>query len=338
MAKATAAHSFSRIGVIGGGAWGTALAQTLRMANRDVSLWARDAKVVAGINAQHANNAYLPDVALDAGLKATTDLGDVASADLVLLVTPAQVTRAMAEAIKPHLRTNVPIVICAKGIEQSSGKRLSTVLAEVLPTAPLAVLSGPGFAADVVRGLPTAVTLACHDAALGASLAATTGYRNFRIYWSDDVAGVELGGAVKNVLAIAAGIADGKKLGASAHAALVTRGFAEMRRFGAALGAKPATLSGLSGLGDLLLTCGSAQSRNMSLGRGLGQGQSLASILGARRSVSEGVATAAAVVALARTHNLDMPIAEAVHAICQGTITVDAAMASLLARPFKAED
>ena len=338
MAETVVPQTFARIGVIGGGAWGTALAQTLRLAGRDVSLWARDATVVAEINAQHSNSTYLPGVALDTGLVATTDLAQVASADLVLLVTPAQTTRAMALAIKPHLRADAPIVICAKGIEQASGKRLSTVLAEELPGMPLAVLSGPGFAADVVRGLPTAVTLACAESALGSLLAATIGYRNFRIYWSDDVAGVELGGALKNVLAIAAGIADGKKLGAGAHAALVTRGFAEMRRFGAALGAKSATLAGLSGLGDLLLTCGSAQSRNMSLGRALGEGKTLAATLGARRSVSEGVATAAAVVALARTHGLDMPIAEAVHAICLGTLSVDAAMASLLARPFKAED
>ena len=338
MAEQTQPGRFARIGVIGGGAWGTALAQTLRLAARDVTLWARDAAVISEITKTHENSGYLPGVPLDAGLIATSDLAQAASADLVLLVTPAQATAVTARALRAHLRTGVPVVICAKGIEQSSGRRLSAVLAAELPDAPLAVLSGPGFAGDVVRGLPTAVTLACADAALGAELAATIGYRNFRIYWTDDVAGVELGGAVKNVLAIAAGIADGKKLGASAHAALVTRGFAELRRFGAALGAKPATLQGLSGLGDLLLTCGSAQSRNMSLGRGLGEGRGLADILGARRSVSEGVATAAAVVALARQHGLDMPIAEAVHAVCEGKVTVDAAMAALLARPFRAED
>ena len=338
MTQPAAAQAFPRIGVIGGGAWGTALAQTLRLAGRDVTLWARDDAVVAEINERHCNSTYLPGITLDPGLTAPGDLAQVARADLILLVTPAQASRAMAAAIRPHVNAAAPIVICTKGIEQATGMRLSTVLAEALPKTTLAVLSGPGFAADGVRGLPTAVTLACGDAALGAALAATIGYRNFRIYWTDDMAGVELGGALKNVLAIAAGIADGKKLGASAHAALVTRGFAEMRRFGAALGAKPATLAGLSGLGDLLLTCGSAQSRNMSLGRGLGEGKTLAEILGARRSVSEGVATAAAVVALAQTHALDMPIAEGVHAICQGTLTVDAAMGQLLARPFKAED
>jgi glycerol-3-phosphate dehydrogenase (NAD(P)+) len=331
-------QTFARICVIGGGAWGTALAQTLRLAGREVTLWARDAALAAEIATTHENKAYLPGVTLDVGLLATADLARVSTADLVLLVTPAQTTAAMARALKPYLREGAPVIICAKGIEQATGRRLSAVLEAELPGVPLAVLSGPGFAADVVRGLPTAVTLACADEALGAALAATIGYRNFRIYWTDDVAGVELGGSVKNVLAIAAGVADGKRLGASAHAALVTRGFAELRRFGAAMGAKPATLQGLSGLGDLLLTCGSAQSRNMSLGRGLGEGRTLAEILGARRSVSEGVATAAAVVALARSHGLDMPIAEAVHAICTGTVTVDAAMAALLARPFRAEN
>jgi glycerol-3-phosphate dehydrogenase (NAD(P)+) len=330
--------NFARISVIGGGAFGTALAQTLRLAGRDVILWARNPSVVAEITTHRTNTAYLPGVTLDAGLIATTDLSVATKADLILLVTPAQATRAMAQTLAKHLKPNVPVVICAKGIEQTTGQRLSTILTAELPNTPLAVLSGPGFAADIVRGLPTAVTLACTDAQLGAALASTIGYRNFRIYWTSDIAGVELGGAVKNVLAIAAGIADGRKLGASAHAALVTRGFAELRRFGEALGAKPATLSGLSGLGDLLLTCGSPQSRNMSLGRGLGEGRTLVDILGSRRSVSEGVATAAAVVALARQHGLDMPIAEAVHAICTGTTTVDTAMAALLARPFKAED
>lgn len=330
--------AFQRIVVVGGGAFGTALAQTLRLAGRDVTLWARNSAVVSEINDRHTNSIYLPDVTLDQQLTATTDISVVARADLVLLVTPAQVTRATASLLTPHLSSGVPIVLCAKGIEQASGKRLSTVLAETISTAPLAVLSGPAFAVDIVRGLPTAVTLACTDAALGAALAATIGHRNFRIYWSDDVAGVELGGSIKNVLAIAAGIVAGRKLGASAHAALVTRGFAELRRFGIALGARPATLQGLSGLGDLLLTAGSPQSRNMSLGRALGDGQSLAAIMAGRRSVAEGVATAAAVVDLARRHALDMPISEAVHAICSGTTSVDTAMAGLLSRPFKAED
>lgn len=329
---------FQRICVVGGGAFGTALAQTLVIAGHNATLWARSAAIATEINDHHTNSTYLPNVVLASNLVATTDIAVVGRSDLVLLVTPAQATRSALQMLVPLISTRTPIVLCAKGIEQSTGQRLSSIVAEVLPQTPLAVLSGPAFAADIVRGLPTAVTLACIDAALGAALATTIGTRNFRIYWSDDVIGVELGGALKNVLAIAAGIAAGRKLGASAHAALVTRGFAELRRFGAALGAKSGTLQGLSGLGDLLLTASSLQSRNMSLGYGLGEGRTLEEILGSRRSVSEGVATAAAVVALARQHALDMPIAEAVHAICTGTISVDAAMAGLLARPFKAED
>ncbi len=331
-------HVFKRIAVVGGGAFGTALAQTLRLAGRDVALWARSAAVVAEINDRHTNSTYLPGVTLDPQLIATTDLGMVARADLVLMVTPAQATRATAEALARYVAPSVPIVICAKGIEQASGQRLSSIVGGIVPGSPIAVLSGPGFAADVVRGLPTAVTLAVADADMGAALAGAMGYRNFRIYWCGDMAGVELGGAVKNVVAIAAGIVVGKKLGASAHAALVTRGFAELRRFCAMQGAQAETMQGLSGFGDLLLTASSPQSRNMSLGIALGEGLRLSDILASRKSVSEGVATAAAVVALAQKHGLDMPIAAAVHGICSGAITVDAAMDGLLSRPFKAED
>ena len=215
---------------------------------------------------------------------------------------------------------------------------MSDIASEVLANVTLAVLSGPSFAADVARGLPAALTLACRNEVMGKQLAERIGYKHFRLYWSSDITGVELGGAVKNVLAIAAGIVDGKGLGASAHAALVTRGFAELRRLGEALGARPGTMMGLSGLGDLLLTCGSPQSRNMSLGRALGQGGSLSEILGGRVAVTEGVYTAAAVVALAAKHRLEMPISEAVHAILEGRMPVDEAIASLMQRPFKAED
>lgn len=229
------------------------------------------------------------------------------------------------------------MVLCAKGIEQTTGKLMGEVLSEELPEALLAVLSGPSFAADVARGLPAALTIACRDEALGKALAEKLGYKHFRLYWSNDTVGAELGGAVKNVLAIAAGIVDGKGLGPSAHAGMVTRGFAELRRLGDALGARPETLMGLSGLGDLILTCGSPQSRNMSLGRALGQGKSLQEILGTRRAVTEGIYTAAAVVRLARAKGIEMPIAEAVNAIVEGRLGVDDAIAALLSRPFKAE-
>ena len=326
-----------RIGVIGGGAWGTALAQTARLGGSDVLLWAREPEVVADINVQHRNSLFLPDVPLDAGLKATADLSEIAHCPTLLLVCPAQHVRSTALALAGKIRTGTTIVICAKGLEQATGKLLGSVLAEELPEASPAVLSGPSFAADVARGLPTAVTLAVTDAAQGRVLAERLAGRHFRIYWSDDLIGTQLGGAVKNVLAIAAGIVDGRELGASAHAALVTRGFSELRRFGEALGARNDTLMGLSGLGDLLLTCGSAQSRNMSLGRALGQGKSLADILGERRSVAEGVFTAAAVVRRARELGLEMPICEAVLAIVDGKLTVDAAIDALLSRPLKAE-
>jgi glycerol-3-phosphate dehydrogenase (NAD(P)+) len=329
--------TFDSVGIIGGGAWGTALAQTARLAGRDTLLWAREAEVVAEINAAHANTTFLPGVALDAGVRATADLAAVAAQDVVLMVAPAQHVRATCTELAPHLPSAKPVVICAKGLEQATGKLLGEVMAEALPSATRAVLSGPSFAADVARGLPAAVTIATADEALGEALATALGYRHLRIYWSGDPVGVQLGGAVKNVLAIAAGIVQGRGLGASAHAALVTRGFSELRRFGEALGARPETLMGLSGLGDLLLTCGSPQSRNMSLGHALGQGKSLQSVLDARRSVAEGVYTAAAVVRVASAKGIEMPICHAVHAIVSGAISIDAAIEALLSRPFKAE-
>jgi glycerol-3-phosphate dehydrogenase (NAD(P)+) len=323
--------------VIGSGAWGTALAQTARLAGREVALWCREAEVANEINSTHRNPVFLPGVLLDPGVVATGDLDAIAACDAILLVPPAQHVRASAEALAPLLRVGAPVVVCAKGLEQSTGKLMGEVLAEALPDATMACLSGPSFAADVARGLPAALTLACADADLGRRLAEAIGYRNFRLYWSDDLVGTQLGGALKNVLAIAAGIVDGRGLGASAHAALVTRGFAEMRRLGAALGARPETLAGLSGLGDLVLTCGSPQSRNMSLGRALGTGKKLAAVLGARRSVAEGVYTAAAAVKVAGEHGIEMPIAAAVHAIVTGALDVDTAIDALLSRPFRPE-
>lgn len=329
--------SIRSIGVIGSGAWGTALAQTARLAGRDVLLWAREAEVADEINSSHRNSIFLPGVALDAGVVATSELAAIASCDAVLMVPPAQHVRATAGMLASVLREGTPVVICAKGLEQATGKLMGTVLSEVLPGATQAVLSGPSFAIDVAHGLPAALTLACARADLGQRLAEAVGYRNFRLYWSDDLVGVQLGGALKNVLAIAAGIVDGRALGASAHAAIVTRGFAEMQRLGGALGARPETLAGLSGLGDLVLTCGSPQSRNMSLGRALGEGQALDQVMGGRRSVAEGVFTASAVVRVASEHGVEMPIAWAVDAIVSGALDVDTAIDALLSRPFRAE-
>jgi glycerol-3-phosphate dehydrogenase (NAD(P)+) len=309
-------------------------------AGRVTSIWAREAEVVAEIAAHRSNAAFLPGVALDPRLQATAELADIARSDVVLMVAPAQHVRKVGAALAGHLAPGAPskpVVVCAKGLEQGTGKLMTDVMHEVLPQATPAILSGPSFAADVARGLPTALTLACADDALGARLAETLGSRPFRIYRSADLVGVQLGGAVKNVLAIAAGIVEGKQLGASAHAALVARGFAEMRRLGEALGARSETLMGLSGLGDLVLTCGSPQSRNMSLGRALGQGQALEAILAGRRSVAEGVYTAAAVVKVAAEKGVEMPISQAVHAVVEGHQTVDAAIEALLSRPLRAE-
>ncbi len=330
--------SITTVSVIGGGAWGTALAQTLALSGRQVLLWAREPDVVEDINARHVNRLFLPGIALEPSIRATSRIGDVAASDAILSVAPAQHARAAMASLKPHLRIGTAVVMCAKGIEGSTGKLMGDVVAETLPEAQLAVLSGPSFAADVARGLPAALTLACHNEVMGRALATELSSRQMRLYWSSDVIGAELGGAVKNVLAIAAGIVEGRGLGASAHAAIVTRGFAELRRFGEAMGARPETLLGLSGLGDLILTCGSPQSRNMSLGRALGEGRSLSEILGARAAVTEGVYTAAAVVRLARERNIEMPIAEAVNAIIAGETGVDSAIAALMQRPLKAED
>lgn len=325
------------IGVVGGGAWGTALATTARLAGRNVLMWARAGGVVDEINQHHTNSAFLPGVGLDRDLAATIDLARMAEADAVLLVTPAQTQRAMARALATVVAPQTPVVICAKGLEQGTGKLMTEVLAEELPSCRAAMLSGPGFAEDVVRGLPTALTLACADETLGKALAEAIGYRHFRLYWTSDTTGVALGGALKNVLAIAAGIVDGRGLGASAHAALVTRGFAELRRLGHALGAHPETLVGLSGLGDLLLSCGSSQSRNMRLGRALGQGRGLTDALADLRSTAEGVYTAASAVRQAAAHGIDVPIVAAVHAIIEGELSVDDAIQALLSRPFRSE-
>ena len=326
------------VGIVGGGAWGTALAQALRRAGREVILWAREAEVVADINTRHVNEAFLPGATLDPAIRATSALADAAACDAVLMVAPAQYVRGLSEDLKPHMRAGQPMVVCSKGIEQATGRLMGDVVGEAVPQATRAVLSGPSFAVDVVRDLPTALTIACADEALGRVLAERLGNRKLRLYWTSDIVGVQLGGALKNVLAIAAGIVDGQGLGASAHAALVTRGFAEMRRFGEALGARPETLTGLSGLGDLILTCGSPQSRNMSLGRALGKGVSVAQALDGKTAVTEGVYTAVAVRRIATERGIDMPISFAVCDIVEGRATVADAIGRLMQRPLKAED
>jgi glycerol-3-phosphate dehydrogenase (NAD(P)+) len=325
--------SFDHIAVIGGGAWGTALALTCMRAGRSVSLWESDPANAAHL-AVHRESRFLPGVRLDDRIAVVADLAEAARAEAILLVVPAQAVRAMTKALSPMLAPGTPLIVCAKGIERGTQKFMTEVVGECAPGATPAVLSGPSFAADVARGLPTAVTLAAADEMLAAALAKAIGSAAFRPYRSTDVRGVELGGAAKNVLAIAAGVVTGRGLGASALAALTTRGFAELARFGRAYEAKPETMTGLSGLGDLLLTCSSPQSRNFSFGIELGRGQKPEDIHG---GLAEGVFTAPVLLALARERAVDMPIATAVAALLDGTLTVDEAIESLLTRPLKAE-
>ncbi len=326
-----------KINVIGAGAWGTALATVAKRAGRDVTLWARETAVVDAINEQHRNTLFLPDVALNPGIVATDDLATAAIADALLLVVPAQFLRATCEALAPHLADNTPVVICAKGIEMASGALMNEVVEAVLPGRPLAALSGPTFAIEVARELPTGVTLASDDTALGHRLSQALGTPRFRAYHSPDLVGAEIGGAVKNVLAIACGIVEGKGLGDNARATLITRGLVEMARLCAAKGGNPETLMGLSGIGDLTLTCNAMQSRNFSLGVALGQGRTLKEILGERNSVAEGVDTAGAISALADKLSVDMPICRAVQAVVHGGARIDETVATLLARPIGAD-
>lgn len=328
---------FKTAGVIGAGAWGTALAQVASRAGLDVLLQAREPEVVESIRARRVNEAFLPGITLDDRVSVTADLADLAACDVILAVPPAQHMRSTLTAFAAHHRPGVPVILCSKGIERGSLKLMTEVLAETLPDAPAAVLSGPSFAGEVARGLPSAVTLACADEALGEELMWTLSAPGFRPYLASDLIGAEVGGAIKNVLAIACGMSEGRGLGRSAHAALITRGFAEMTRMGVALGGKAETVAGLCGLGDLVLTCSSPQSRNMSLGLALGQGQTVGQALAGKRSVAEGYESAPAVRELAAKVAVDMPISLAVAALLNGETTVGAVIDDLLSRPLKVE-
>ena len=324
-------------GVIGGGAWGTALAQVCARAGLTVMLWAREPEVAEDIAANRENSRFLPGVKLDAAIDVTTDYSDLSPWDIVLAVPPAQHLRRTLDDFRAVARDGVPVILCSKGVEQGTLCLMTDVLAQTLPQAIPAVLSGPSFAGEVARGLPTAVTLACPDEDLGETLVQTLATPTFRPYLSRDMVGAEAGGAIKNVLAIACGIVEGRGLGRSAHAALITRGFAEMTRLAVAAGAEAETLAGLCGLGDLVLTCSSAQSRNMSLGIAIGRGETLEQALAGKLSVAEGVASAPAVRALAHRLDVEVPISEAVAAILAGEADVDAAIGGLLSRPLKSE-
>lgn len=326
----------SRIAVIGAGAWGTALALITARAGQAVTLWGRDSAMMDAIRAQRMNARHLPDIALPKSVGLTARLSDCGECDSVVLAVPAQAVRGVLLDLAIDLRRGVPVIVTAKGIERHSGLFLSEVIAQALPGHEALFLSGPSFARDVARSLPTAVTLAARSLDLATEWAQSLSLPQFRVYPSPDPRGVEIGGAVKNVLAIACGIAEGKQLGDSTRAALTARAFAELTRFGKALGARPETLTGLSGLGDLLLTCSSRQSRNFAFGIALGEGRRLDEALAAARGTVEGLHTAAAVQRLAVQHRLDMPICAAVHAIVTGG-GADEEIAKLLARPVKAE-
>jgi glycerol-3-phosphate dehydrogenase (NAD(P)+) len=326
--------SLDKIGIIGGGAWGTALAQVAASGGRETLLWALEDEVVEAINDCHQNRLFLPDVPLDNAIRATSDLDDLDGCDAWLVVTPAQHMRAVLEQAP---ECDIPMVLCSKGIEEHSGELLHKVAREACPGAQVAVLSGPTFAHEVAKALPTAVTLAAEDLSLAEQLRDRIALPTFRIYVSDDIAGAEIGGAVKNVLAIACGVVEGKGLGQNARAALIGRGFAEMTRFGLAHGARRETLTGLSGLGDLVLTCSSTSSRNYSLGKGIGEGRLAAELLADRRTVAEGAFTAPVLARLARERGIDMPIVDAVDALIAGRASVDQVLGALLSRPPRAE-
>jgi glycerol-3-phosphate dehydrogenase (NAD(P)+) len=328
----------SRLAIIGGGAWGTALAAVARRAGSDVTIWARDPAIADAINQRHENPIYLPGIALDLEIAAISDfVRALAGAEAGVIAVPAQFLRDVLRIFGPHLPASMRLLLCAKGVEAGSLKTMSELVAELHPENPLAVLSGPSFAAEVARDLPTAVTIASRDPGLARWFIEALGSTRFRPYLSEDPLGVEIGGAVKNVLAIACGIVDGLGLGDNAGAALVTRGLAEMTRLGIAKGARAETFAGLSGLGDLVLTCGGAQSRNHALGTALGRGQSLGAALAGRRSVVEGVASAAAIAALAASLKVEMPIVAAIDAVLHRGMAIGPMIEGLLARPRRAE-
>lgn len=328
---------FQSIAVLGAGAWGTALAAAARRAGRNVALWAREAEVRDAIRQRGENTPFLPGIKLPSGLELPEDAAEAAAgADAILLAAPAQHLRSQIALIAGAVRPGTPLIVCAKGLERGTSRLMTEIVSEAAPGAEAAILSGPSFAEDVARGLPTAITLAARTLSLAEALAAALATPAFRPYASNDPAGAAIGGAVKNVLAIACGIAEGKGFGASARAALIARGFAEMRRFGAAIGARPETLTGLSGLGDLILTCTTAQSRNFAFGLALGSGETVAEADGHARGVVEGEASARPVVERAAALGVDMPIAAAVASIVDGQ-PIETAIAALLARPLRAE-
>lgn len=326
-----------KISIIGGGAWGCALAQTLANAGRDVIVWAREPEVVSSINEKHENSLYLPGTPLNPSITATDSLTQAAESDILLLCTPAQHIRATLQSLKADIAEGKPCVICSKGVEIETGYLMSEIMDEVVPGASYAVLTGPTFASEIANGLPSAVTIAIEDKDVGAQIVEALNNKTLRTYTTEDVLGAQIGGAVKNVIAIACGIIAGKGLGESARSALVTRGLAEMSRLASAMGAKKETLMGMCGVGDMILTCSSQQSRNFSLGHALGEGKNIDEILKERKAVTEGVHTAKAMIVMAKNQAVDMPICAAVNAIIHEGADVDEAIESMMERPPKKE-
>lgn len=327
--------TFDHVAVIGGGAWGTALAQAAAMAGRSVSLVVRSAEQAASINATRINEKSLPGQALSPAISAVTSLG---AADLIILAVPAQTTRSVLAALDPRLLDNKPVILSAKGLEQGTLERQSAIVEQLCPTAVPYVLSGPSFAADLASGRPTAVTLAGDDDEATEAIAAALAGPSFRLYAADDRTGVEIAGALKNVYALACGAIEGANLGASARAALIARGYAEMARMVTAMGGSASTLTGLAGMGDLTLTCTSSQSRNYQFGIALGAGRSTQDILASGAKLAEGVATAPVAAALAKTLGVDAPLIDAVDAVVSGTSNIATVVAGLMSRPLKRED
>ena len=326
--------SYGNFGVIGGGAWGTALAQLLAADGAPVRLWAREKDVVEAINADHRNPVFLPGATLSPSLTATCHLADMADLDTLLVVVPVPFLRAVLTELPAG---EAPLVFCSKGMETGSFAFPIDMARDLAPQRPHAVLSGPTFAHEVAAGLPTAITLAAADAALATDIAQALARPHFRPYVSTDVIGAEIGGAVKNILAIACGIVDGADLGLNARAALISRGFAEMTRFGLSRGAPAETLAGLAGLGDLVLTCTSSNSRNFALGQGLGRGEAADVLMADRRTVAEGAFSAPVVAAAARADGIDMPITDTVARLVAGETRVGDAIQALLSRPLRPE-
>ncbi len=327
-------HSF---GIIGAGAWGTALATVIKRAGHDVTMLAHELSVVESINSKHLNNDFLPGIKLDPEIYATQSYEDIINKDIILLAAPAQFIRDILTPISSRLAAAHPLVICSKGIEQKTGKLLSEVVSEISPNSVTAVLSGPTFADEVAKGLPTAITLACENIVEAEKLAKIIGTTTFRPYTSNDILGAQIGGAIKNVIAIACGIVDGRGLGQNARAAIIARGLAEMGRFGAALNSNPETLMGLSGLGDLTLTCTSEASRNYTVGKRLGKGTAKTKIIDNRISIAEGVHTAPAVITRANSLGVEMPICSAVKTILHDNGDLDITISNVLSRPFRLE-